>query len=245
VRRRNRRRKSLRLLAWNIRQGGGTRLAAIAAALAAHDADAVVLSEYRAGESGLRLRGALAALGYNHFSTPAPPPGGNGVLIAARLPLIEQPVFSAGLPEPHRLIAVEIGAVLLCGVYMPNLLKKVPYWQRLVEGLPLHAGRAALAIGDFNTCRAYLDEAGAIDATAHFMDKIEAIGFCDLWRRRNPETREFSWYSTRGNGFRIDHAFLSPVLAAWAREVRYSHAERLAGLSDHSPLILEIDAGSS
>jgi hypothetical protein len=128
---------------------------------------------------------------------------------------------------------------------MPNLSKKVPYWRRLVEGLPPHAGRAALAIGDFNTCRAYLDEAGAIDATAHFMDKIEAIGFCDLWRRRNPETREFSWYSTRGNGFRIDHAFLSPPLAARAGHIRYSHDERLAGLSDHSPLIVEFCARCS
>jgi exodeoxyribonuclease-3 len=244
MRRRNPKRKLRRLLAWNIRQGGGARLAAIAAAVARHDADAVVISEYRGGDSGLRLRAALAALGYNHFSTPAPSPGGNGVLIAACLPLIEHPAFSADLPEPCRLVAVEIGAVLLCGVYMPNLLKKVPYWQRLIDSLALQAGRAALAIGDFNTCRAYLDEAGAIDATAHFMDKIEAIGFCDLWRRRNPETREFSWYSTRGNGFRIDHAFLSPALEARARHIRYSHEERLSGLSDHSPLILEIEAGS-
>jgi exodeoxyribonuclease-3 len=102
-------------------------------------------------------------------------------------------------------------------------------------------GRPALAVGDFNTCRPYLDEAGAIDATAHYVDKIEAIGFCDLWRRRYPASREYSWYSTRGNGFRIDHAFLSPELAARAGSVRYSHEERLAGLSDHSPLILELD----
>jgi hypothetical protein len=44
------------------------------------------------------------------------------------------------------------------------------------------------------------------------MDRIAEIGFCDLWRRRNPEVREYSWFSTRGNGFRIDHAFLSPVV---------------------------------
>jgi len=30
-------------------------------------------------------------------------------------------------------------------------------------------------------------------------------------------------------------------LAARAGAVRYSHAERLAGLSDHSPLILELN----
>jgi exonuclease III len=43
-----------------------------------------------------------------------------------------------------------------------------------------------------------------------------------------------------GNGFRIDHAFLSQDLAAHAGTIRYSHEERIAGLSDHSPLILEL-----
>jgi hypothetical protein len=37
----------MRLLTWNIRQGGGSRLPRIADALKRHDADIVVLSEYR------------------------------------------------------------------------------------------------------------------------------------------------------------------------------------------------------
>ncbi len=122
---------------------------------------------------------------------------------------------------------------------MPNLLAKVPYWETLIATLG-ETGGQALAAGDFNTCRPYLDEAGAIDRTAHYMDKMAEIGFCDLWRRRNPELREYSWFSTRGNGFRIDHAFLSDALAARTGMIRYSHEERLAGISDHSPLILEL-----
>ena len=55
---------ALRLLAWNIRQGGGTRLPAIAAALSRHEADILVLSEYRGGDSAERLRAALGAFGY-------------------------------------------------------------------------------------------------------------------------------------------------------------------------------------
>ena len=74
------------------------------------------------------------------------------------------------------------------------------------------------------------------------MDAIEQIGFRDLWRHRYPDRREYSWFSTRNNGFRIDHAFLSQELAACAGTVHYSHEERLAGLSDHSPLILELTA---
>jgi len=97
-----------------------------------------------------------------------------------------------------------------------------------------------VAVGDFNTCRPYVDEVGAIDATAHYMDAIEQIGFRDLWRHRYPDGREYSWFSTRGNGFRIDHAFLSHPLAARAGAIHYSHEERVARISDHSPLILEL-----
>jgi exodeoxyribonuclease III len=174
------------------------------------------------------------------MTTLTPPPRKNGVLIAARQPFREHGAVHTDLPEPYRMVRIETAGLSLSGIYMPNLLAKAPYWEALIAALAAEAGTAALAIGDFNTCRAYVDEPGAIDATAHFMDKVEAIGFCDLWRRRYPDGREFSWYSTRGNGFRIDHAFLSPILASQAGAVRYSHDERLVGLSDHSPLILDL-----
>lgn len=230
----------MRILAWNIRQGGGTRLRVIGEALAGHDADILVISEYRGGDSANRLREALAALGYRHATMLTPAAGKNGVLVAARHPFGEHGAVSDAVPEPCRMVRVEFPGLVLCGIYMPNLLAKVPYWEALIAALAAKVNDAALAIGDFNTCRAHVDEPGAIDATAHFIDKVEAVGFCDLWRRRYPEGREYSWYSTRGNGFRIDHAFLSPVLAARAGPIRYSHDERLAGLSDHSPLILDV-----
>jgi len=231
----------VRLLAWNIRQGGGTRLPAIATALAAHAADVLVISEYRGGESAVRLRAALERAGYPYLSAPTPPAGTNGVLIAARMPFDDGGPLADVLPEPCRIVRAYFGALGIYGVYMPNLLRKVPYWQALIAALAAESlGAERVAIGDFNTCRAYLDEPGAIDATAHFLDEVEKVGFCDLWRRRHPEGREFSWYSTRGNGFRIDHAFLSPALAGRAGNVRYSHDEREAGISDHSPLILDL-----
>ncbi len=153
---------------------------------------------------------------------------------------MERGPVCAHVEEPWRLLDVDFGAVRLTGVYMPNLQRKVPYWQSLVGAFAARTTGEALAIGDFNTCRAYVDEPGAIDATAHFMDSMDAIGFLDLWRHRHPDGREFSWYSHRGNGFRIDHAFLSPSLAARAGLIRYSHEERLSGLSDHSVLLLDL-----
>jgi len=231
----------MRLLAWNIRQGGGSRLARIADALARRDADILVLSEYRGGESAVRLRARLDALGYRYVTKLTRPPSRNGVLIAARCSFREHGSVGSGLPEPYRMVSAEFPSFRLSGVYMPNLLAKIPYWEALIASLSRERRGRALAIGDFNTCRPYVDEAGAIDATAYYMDTIEGIGFCDLWRRRHPTGREYSWFSTRGNGFRIDHAFLSRGLAARAGTISYSHDERIARLSDHSPLILELE----
>ena len=133
----------MRLLAWNIRQGGGKRLAAIIAALAQHDADILVISEYRGGDAGARLRAALASIGYGHASAAIPPPGGNGVLIAARHPFDDGGPVSEAMPEPYRMVRAYFGPVRIYGIYMPNLLKKVPYWEALIAALaaePLQAG---------------------------------------------------------------------------------------------------------
>ena len=64
----------MRLLTWNIRAGGGKRLPPILAAISGHEADVLVLTEYRSGEAGVRLRAALTDLGYAWLS-PMEPPG--------------------------------------------------------------------------------------------------------------------------------------------------------------------------
>jgi exonuclease III len=208
--------------------------------LAAHDADVLVLTEYRDGPAAPALRATLEALGYRWMTRHLPPRGRNGVLIAARRRFQEVGPITLAVAEPWRLLDVAIGSLWLTGVYMPNLRVKVPYWQALIGTLATRNEIPALALGDFNTCRPFLDEAGATDATARFMDEVQAIGFRDLWRDRNPEGREFSWYSTRGNGFRIDHAFVSPHVAGRARDIRYAHEAREAGVSDHSMLLLDL-----
>jgi len=234
----------MRLLAWNIRAGGGVRIEAITAALVRHDAEILVLSEYRAGLAGARLRAALASRGYHWMSRTEPPAGANGVLIAARRRLRELGPVSSDVPEPWRMLGVAVGRLRVTGIYMPNLRAKVPYWEALIASLATQVGDPALAVGDFNTCRAWLDESGAIDVTAHFLDRVEAAGFRDVWRHRFPERREFSWFSHRGNGFRIDHAFFSASLAKRAGTIRYSHTERELGLSDHSPLLIDLRRSS-
>jgi hypothetical protein len=121
---------ALRLLAWNIRQGGGTRLAAIIAALARHEADVAVISEYRGGDSAYRLREALTASGYPHHTGLVPPIGKNGVLIAARRRLRAHAVVSNAVPEPYRMVRVEIAGLLLLASICRTCCRRCPIGRR-------------------------------------------------------------------------------------------------------------------
>jgi hypothetical protein len=85
------------------------------------------------------------------------------------------------------MVSADLPAFQLVGIYMPNLLAKIPYWEALIATLR-ECGAHTLAAGDFNTCRPYLDEAGAIDPTAHYLDRIAEIGFaiCGAGAIRQP-----------------------------------------------------------
>ena len=122
----------------------------IADAQKRHDADIVVLSEYRGGPSAPRLVTALHALGYRHATTLVPPPSRNGVLVAARRPFREHGAVDIGLPEPYRMVSIDFATFRLLGIYMPNLLAKIPYWEALIAALSSPSTNRALAIGDFN-----------------------------------------------------------------------------------------------
>lgn len=67
-------------------------------------------------------------------------------------------------------------------------------------------------------------------------------GWTDVWRGRHPGVREWSWVQPWGRhvGYRLDHALVSPALLPRVADVRYSHAERESGVSDHSSLLLEL-----
>jgi exonuclease III len=66
-------------------------------------------------------------------------------------------------------------------------------------------------------------------------------------RHLHGDSREYTWYSHRNNGFRLDYAFCSPHLAAAVAYVQhawgYDHSqpERRDALSDHAALIIDLE----
>lgn len=235
----------LRVMAWNIRHGGGKRVKDIAARIVRHRPDVVILTEYQDGRSAQELRGHLEDIGIVHAHAISAPVKANGVLIASR-EFFEAPIpLAPSLDKPHMLLSAQVAGIGMVGVYMPNGEAKTLYWQAVIAAAKERVERPTLFIGDFNTGKHFLDEPGATLVSAPFMDDMEAAGFAELWRSRNPDGREFTWTSPAGNGFRLDHAFASPALAARVVDIFYSHAERTDRISDHSALILDIGTDSS
>ena len=66
----------------------------------------------------------------------------------------------------------------------------------------------------------------------------------DGWRHFHGDASEWTWLGNRGNGFRPDHAFVSPALLGRLKAVEYSHTERNSRISDHSMAIIELSAGA-
>lgn len=241
----------MKVLAWNIRQGGGKRLAAIAGAIAAHQPDAVIINELRARTAPM-LTAALAQAGLAHAETTRPTGMQNGILVACRVAMRRLRRNRAAALLPHAFLEVEIPRFGTIGaVYGP--LPGQPwatFWDKLVVHAHNRASGPYLFIGDFNTGEAGVDAYKKSFGGSHQFLAIRAAGFTDLWRSHNEGT-EPTWYSfgrggVRMNGFRIDHALASADLSRRAKACRYSHAERDDHrLSDHSVLLVEFSASAT
>ena len=235
---------TLRIVALNLRSGGAPRVRALAAALAAHEPDIVVLGEaYPTGHPQVVLD-ALGEAGLVHRLTAEGdlPQDPRGVAIASRLPFDEARQPLVGGPNRQRLLEARVRGVVVGGAYFPLKGPKVEFWRE--EFLPYAQGRIgdpAILVGDWNSGQPYLDEAGATLYAAREFARLSEMGWVDAWRSRNPDGREFTWYSKpHGNGFRIDHAFVSPALAPHLLDARYDHSTRESGASDHSALVVDI-----
>lgn len=230
-----------KIVSWNIRHGAGSRARRhkVIEQLLQFDADVLVVTEFRLGPSGDALLLAMKGAGY-HLSHPPIEPGVNTVLIASRTPIVEaKSLAPEGLSVRH-LWLVDLGWTRLCAVYMPLNKAKFPYWEAL-----LNADRKAvdLVIGDFNTGDNALDRSEGADkfTAAHYFSTFSSGPWIDVWRHRYPETRDYSWFSNRQNGFRLDHIFATAEINNRVVGCQYVHEPRLVGHSDHSAIVMELE----
>lgn len=234
----------MRVVTLNVRHGGGRRTTAICDALQAHSADVVVLTEFRENSSGQLIKRALGQCGYEHVASSDPPPKTNGVLLASRI-AFEHKAARPDVPLGcWRWLECRFEGLTIVGLYFPLGTPKLPFWDYVLAEASSRSEGPMLLVGDFNTGKHHIDEAGATFIGPGNLAKLEALGFVDAWRHLHPSGREYTWFSHAGNGFRLDYAFLSGSLAPRLRAAAHSEAERSSGATDHSALIVDFDMGA-
>ena len=247
----------MRLVAWNIRAGGGSRWPELAAQIQRWSADVAVLSEFRATPPSRCLSDALCEAGLVQQQTTADPRhrAGNALLLASRWPLRRLRLRIAP-KEPGRWRAVEVdgpGPFVLGGLHAPNMVtgRKMPYLEA-VERLARSWRRGpAVFVGDTNCGWPEIDEERPVfnRATEAWLESLATLGWRDAFRLLHPEERRYTWYSPNGgNGFRLDQAFVNRSMQQYLAETRYEWGQpagiestRRDALSDHAALLLDLD----
>lgn len=202
--------------------------------------DVLVLTEFRPGP-GQALLELLAQMDYQAtVGIPPRPTGVNCTCVLTRSP--HEQFESTRIPiSHHRWLAVRLPDhdLSVLGAHVPNeseAWNKADFMDSLVAFAERHAESRAVILGDLNTAHDEDCEGDPIRAAVYFR-ALEDLGWKDAWRQCNLGAREFTWYSHKQNGFRLDHCYVSPCLAPAVVASSYDHSVRTNGLSDHSLLL--------
>lgn len=246
----------MRLVAWNIRAGGGARGQEIVYQLERWGADVVGLSEFRGTEASREIAQALSAAGLEHQVTNVDPaqPRRNSLLLASRWPLRRVRLRRAPV-EPGRWLLAEVSALqpfTLAVMHAPNFVTgRKPAYLGAVEQIAASWRRGpAVFMGDTNCGWPGIDEERPVfnRATEQWLNSLATLGWRDGFRLHHPEERCYTWYSPNGgNGFRLDEAFFNRGLQPRLEAVRYEWGGSPNGantrrdqLSDHAALLLDL-----
>ncbi len=241
----NRHNENITIMEWNIRHGGSTgRLPSIIKTILDHNPDVLVLTEFRRNTCELILRAALSDMGYAFQIVSDVPEKTNGILVASKMDMQQE----ADPITMHRLLPLQFPSVdlHLLAAHIPGAgdkWDKRECWDRVLDYASRHGDRRTMIIGDFNTGLTE-DAEGTPFALPEKMQELRSIGYVDAWRSLHRLERGYTWWSTAGNGFRLDYAYLSPSLASHLSDARHSHRERLEGYSDHSSIIITLSCAS-
>jgi exodeoxyribonuclease III len=226
----------LKILSWNILQGGGSRTAGILKFVAQQQPHVLVFSEFRNNENGTLIRSRLLEMKYLFQQVSCMESDTNSVLIASKLPCHFRLFLHTGLEFSHSVIAADFDAFHLYGVYLPHK-KKHQLFPLIREEMELH--KPSVLLGDYNTGKNHIDQKGDSFWYTEELMKLEKMGVTDVFRYVQGDVEAYSWFSHQGNGFRYDHIWASQELLPIVRNCDYLHDARTGGLSDHSPMVVE------
>lgn len=251
--------KLTRIVSWNIRAGGGKRVAGILAQLLKWQPQIIGLSEFRGTPASHWLAAELAEAGFLFQISSVNPysPAKNALLLASRFAL--RSVTAPRVPKnPERWLLADVKtmpSVTVGLMHVPNYTTptlKYPYLASVLRLIDAWNAGPGLIMGDTNCGKRGIDEEKRsppnFQREHDWMVGMEQRGWVDAYRHKHGDKREYTWYSHRDNGFRLDHAFCSPHLAPAIKAVRHvwgndgKQKQRRDALSDHAAIIVDIES---
>lgn len=228
----------IKILSWNIQQGGGSRLSKITKALKEINAHIVVLSEYRNNNSGIQLRNIGLSMGYRYQMVSNAPNNDNSVIIMSMLPCNFKLFPKSDAQYGHNVIKAEYDAFDVYGMYLPHK-KKHQLFDLLLQEASV-ATKPVIYCGDMNTGINGIDQKGTSFWYSDELIELNRHGLQDAFRYKYGQIEEYSWYSHQKNGYRYDHTYVHEDLLPIISDCAYLHDYRERGLSDHSPMLLSM-----
>jgi exonuclease III len=246
----------VRLMVFNSQHAAPGRARRQAAWIAAQDnADLVVVTEVGAGPGGQVLMEALGENGYSPVRACKPATPDYRAILASRGPALISIASGIGVLA-HRgpAAALNVGGqtVGLLGLYVPSRgpqqrrnENKRAFQDAVATALPRFLAQfcgLVIVAGDLNVVepghRPHLPVFGAWEYA--FYESFLEAGMTDAYRARHPDACEHSWFGRSGNGYRIDHIFVTRQNAAQVRSCGYLQAPRQLGLTDHAAMTLTL-----
>ncbi len=227
----------IKLLSWNIRQGGGSRVSEITKFIDSQHPSILVLSEYQNNKNGISIRNQLLRLGFNYQFVAQCEADINSVLIASIFPCNSRLFHTSNYQYQHGVISVDFEAFNLYGVYLPHK-KKHKLFDLLQSEITQN--QPAIICGDFNTGENFIDQKEDSFWYTDELKKLKQLHMIDAFRHLHGDVKKYSWYSHQGNGYRYDHTFVHQDLVPLIETCEYLDEARVNKISDHSPMILTL-----
>jgi len=227
----------LKILSWNILQGGGSRVTGILKFIAKQSPQIIVLSEFKNNEKGKQIRNGLLQINYLHQAIGETPNEENTVLVASKLPFHSQLYYDKNIDFNYGVVAAKFSSFNLYGVYLPHK-KKHQLFPLLKD--EIIKNKPSIIAGDFNSGKNFIDQKGDSFWYEKDLKELEKNDMVDAFRHINGDVKAYSWYSHQGNGYRYDHTYIHTDLLPVVKHCDYIHSVREEKISDHSAMILEL-----
>jgi exodeoxyribonuclease-3 len=203
--------------------------------LQSENPDVLCIQEIKAEESQIETE-SISKLGYHNFWFSAQKKGysGVGILSKQKPDHVEYGMGIEKYDYEGRMLRADFGDVSVVCVYHPSgssgedrqafKIQWLGDFSQYIENLK-NTRKQLIICGDFNICRLWIDihnpqqqlqTSGFLPEEREWFQTFIDMGFCDSFRKFNPEEKDrYSWWSYRAGarmknkGWRIDYCLVS------------------------------------